>query len=117
MNIKEFFKPSVLKIFIFIIIAIFYLYFAGETGCGAGFGFSLCYKAYGFPFFYAMTGDEGIVRNIAESSFLGNYFSKFGILNFNALALLVDVILIYSLACIIGSLLNVKGNKNQDDNS
>ena len=117
MNTKDFFKPNIFKILVFLFISLFYLYFAGETGCGAGFGFTLCYKAYGFPFFYAMTGDYSIIQSYTGTLFLGKYFLKYGSLNFNALALLFDAILIYILACMIGSLMNVKRIKNQDGSS
>ena len=113
MNAKEFFKPSILKISIFIFIVVIYLYFAGESGCGAGLGFSFCYKAHGFPFLYLVTGDVDSSFGYIKTLLLGTYFKKSGNSLFNPVALILDMFLIYLLACFISLLF--KNMKSKHD--
>lgn len=108
MNAKEFLKPNIFKILTFIFIGIFYLYFAGESVCGVSFLFAFCYKAYGFPFLYLITGDINDVSGYVKTLFLGKYFSKFGNLFFNLAALVLDIVLIYLLACLMSMIFNKK---------
>jgi len=108
MNLKEFIKPSIFKIFIFLIIAVFYLYFAKEDACGAGLFFAFCYKAYGFPFSYLVTGNIDAASGHIKTLILGEYFSKSGNFLFNTLALLLDLALIYVLACFLDMLFDRK---------
>ena len=108
MKIKKFLKPTVLKIIIALLVGIIYLYIAGENGCGAGFGFSFCYKAYGFPFLYLVKGNTDIAFNYFKTSFLGEYFTKSGNSLFNPAALISDIILIYLLACFLNLLFKNK---------
>lgn len=101
MNAKEFFKPTILKIIIFLFIGVIYLYFAGESACGASLFFAFCYKAYGFPFLYLVTGDVDSSFIYIKTIFLGEYFKKSGNFLFNPEALILDMALIYLLACFI----------------
>lgn len=104
MNVKEFLKPNLLKILIFLFIGIFFLYFAGENACGAGFGFAFCYKAYGFPFLYLVTGQIDSASGYIKTLPFGSYFSKYGSFLFNPAAFVLDVVLIYLVACFISIL-------------
>lgn len=104
MSIKELLKPTAPKALIFLFIAVFYLYFAGESACGIGFFFAFCYKAYGFPFLYVVAGDINTASGYIKTLPLGDYFSKFGKFLFNPLALILDIFLIYLLACFISTL-------------
>lgn len=101
MNVKDFFKPTIFKILIFLFISVFYLYFAGEDACGAGFGFSFCYKAHGYPFLYLVTGNIDIASGYLKDAFLGKFFAKPGNFLFNPLGLALDIIFIYILACLV----------------
>ena len=113
MNVKEFFKPTILNILIFVFVAVFYLYFAGESACGASLYFAFCYKAYGFPFLYMVTGDIDSSLGYIKTLFLGEYFKKSGNILFNSAALIFDIALIYLLACFISLL--IKNMKARHD--
>ena len=106
MNIKNFLKPSIFKILVFVFIGIFYLYFAGEDACGAGLFFAFCYKAYGFPFLYLVTGQIDNASGYMKTLPLGDFFSKTGNFLFNPAVFLLDIVLIYLLACFITILFN-----------
>ena len=109
MKIKELLKPNLLKILIFLFLIIFLLYFAGEKACGVGMTFAFCYKAYGFPFSYLVTGDIDVAYGHIKTIPLGQYFNKYLNLLFNPIAFIVNTILIYLLACFISMLFrNVK---------
>ncbi len=108
MSLKTFIKPSVFKIFIFVVIAVFYLYFAKEDVCGAGLFFAFCYQAYGFPFSYLITGDIDTASGHIKTLMLGDYFTKSGNFLFNTFALLLDLVLIYALACFLDMLFDRK---------
>ena len=101
MRLNKFLKPNILKITVFLFICLVYLYLAAESACGAGFGFTICYKAYGFPFQYLATGDINTAINILNSSPLGAYFGKIGNFLFNPVSLALDLALIYLISCII----------------
>ena len=101
MNVKEFLKPSILKILISLFIAVLYLYSAGESACGAGFFFAFCYKAYGFPFLYAVTGDINTASDYLKTLPLGGYFIKSWNFLFNPAAFLLDMVFIYLLSCLV----------------
>lgn len=112
MNIKELLKPNLAKILIFLFIGIFYLYFAKEDACGVWSIIAFCYKAYGFPFSYAVSGDIDITSGYIKTLFLGQYFSKYGNFLFNPATLMVDIFFIYILACFISMLIK-KSDKPQ----
>ena len=99
MGIREFLKPTLFKFLIFLIISIFYLYFANESVCGIGFMFAFCYKNYGFPFAYLISGDIDNSMGYIKTLPLGQYFYKSGNFLLNPAALLMDILLIYFLAC------------------
>ena len=101
MNIKEFIKPSILKILLFFAIAILSLYLTKENACGISVFFAFCYNAYGFPFFYAVTGQIDAASGYIKTLPLGSFFSKSGNFLFNAPSLILDAVLIYLLACLI----------------
>lgn len=101
MDIKKFLRPALLKIFIFACIAVFYLYFAKEEVCGAGLMFSFCYKAYGFPFPYLVSGGVDAASGVLKTSFLGEFFEKSGNFLINYAALFLDILLIYLASCLI----------------
>ncbi|MBI3034860.1 hypothetical protein HYY71_00920 [Candidatus Woesearchaeota archaeon] len=104
MNVKEFLKPSGLKILIFLFIGIVYSYFAKESVCAVSFFFAFCYNAHGFPFQYMITGGiEGASSN-ANKFFLGEYFGRFGGFLFNPVAFALNLVLVYLLACFISIL-------------
>lgn len=104
MNVKEFLKPSGLKILILIPMVIFYFNIANESTCGASFFFTFCYKVYGFPFRYMVSGDIKSAASYVSTLFLGNYFNQYGIFLLNFLSLAFDAILLYLLVCIISML-------------
>ena len=101
MNAKEFLKPSILKISIFLFIGVFYLYFAKESTCAAGFSFAFCYIEHGFPFSYIISGDIDAASGYLKTLFFGKFFFKSGNFLFNYAALLLDIIFIYLLSCFI----------------
>lgn len=111
MNIKEFFRPNIPKILIFLFAALAFLYFAKEDVCGAGFIFAFCYKAYGFPFDYIVTGNVDAAFGHIKTLPFGQYFYKSGNFLLNPAALLVDVLLVYLLACFIASLFRTLKSK------
>lgn len=105
MKAKEFLKPAVLKMLIFLFIAVFFLYFATESVCGASFYFAFCYKAYGFPFSHTITGDIDSASSYVRTLFLGEYFNKSKNFLFSPIALIFDAVLAYLLACLLSMLL------------
>ena len=104
MNLKEFLKPTVLKIFLFLVFVAFFIFIARDDACGVGLFFAFCYKAYGFPFFYIATGDIDIASAYFKTLTFGGYFAKFNNFLFNVPAFLFDIVLIYLLACLISVL-------------
>ena len=116
MRLGKFLKPTILKIMVFLFIGIIYLYLAAESVCGAGFGFTICYKAYGFPFQYFATGDVDSSMNIIESSLLGQYFNKIGNFLFNPISLALDLTLIYLLSCLISMIFKNKAPGKNPEN-
>ena len=107
MNIKIL-KPNVLKAFIFLLIMVVFLYLAVESTCGASLFFTFCYKAYGFPFYYLITGDVDAASDYANSMFLNEYFTKSQDFLLNPASLILDVALMYILACFISTLFEKK---------
>jgi len=101
MNIKAILKPSILKVVIFSILGTVFLYFIAETACGIVLFYGFCYKAYGFPFSYLMTGDIEIAAGHIKTFFLGNIFIKYGKFLFNPLALILNIFLLYILSCLM----------------
>ncbi len=110
MNVKEFLKPTILKILIFTFIGAFYLYFARESVCAAGLFFAFCYNAYGFPLYYLVAGN--IAPGHVNTLFLGEYFTKSGNFLFNPATLFLDAILIYLLSCFMSLLFKNTKSKN-----
>ena len=106
MSIKELIKPSVFKILVFLVIAVASVYFTKENACGASLFFAFCYKAYGFPFLYIITGQIDTAAGYINTLPLGSYFSKYGNVLFNIPAFLSDIISIYLLACFADLLLS-----------
>lgn len=104
MNLREFFKPTALKILIFAFVGIAYLYFASVSVSAAGFGFAFFYNEYGFPFQYLITGNRSNLSGLTHEMFLGNYFAKYGSVLLNPAALALDAALIYLLACMMSIL-------------
>ena len=104
MGVKEFLRPAGFKLLVFLLVGILYLYFAGENACGAGFSFSFCYKAYGFPFLYIITGDIDAASGYVKTLPLGSNFGRSGSFLFNPGALISDIALVYLLACFISML-------------
>lgn len=101
MNVKEFIKPSAFKILVFLFIGVLYLYFAIEDVCAVGLFFAFCYKAYGFPFLYIVAGDVGNAFGHIKTLPFGSYFLKSGNYLLNLVALALDFVLIYLLACVM----------------
>lgn len=121
MNVKtllrQLLKPTILKILIFLFIGFFSMYFTREGACGASLFFSFCYEAYGFPFFYAVTGDINDASGYINTLFLGEYFVKSGKFLLNPMAFMLDLILLYVFSCIMAALFeHTKSRmyKNQD---
>ena len=114
MGIKDFLKPSIVKILAFLSVGLFYLYFASESVSAAGFSFAVFYSAYGFPFQYLIIGDIDNLSGIIKDMFLGNYFTKFGNTLINPAALALDLILIYSFACLISMLFAKMKSNNKN---
>lgn len=112
MGAKNFLKPSILNILIFLFVGVMFLYFGGESVCGVSFFFSFCYSAYGFPFPYMATGDIGTASGYIKTLFLGDYFNKFGNFLFNPAAFLLDIALIYIMACFMAALFNARIKKS-----
>lgn len=101
MIIKEFLKPTFLKIAVFLFMAVIFLYLAKEDVCGAGFFFAFCYKAYGFPLSYVVAGNIDTAFGHIKTLFLGKYFVKYGNLLVNPEALILNIASIYLFACLI----------------
>jgi len=101
MNIKQFIKPTISKILIFLLMAIIFLYLAKEDVCAVSFFFAFCYKAYGFPFSYAVAGNIDAALGHLKTLFLGKYFLKYGNLLLNPAALIMDIALTYLLTCLV----------------
>lgn len=109
--VKKFLKPGVLKISIFLAIAAFFTYFTKENACGVSIFFAFCYKAYGFPFLHIVSGQIDSASGYIATLPLGAYFSKYGNFLFNPITLVLDIILLYLLACLISILfgkMNIK---------
>ena len=104
MKIKEFLKPNILNIGIFVLIGIFYLFLAGQKTCGAGYSFDFCYKTTGFPLQYILTGDINSASALIKEIPLGSYFIKSGNALLNPAAFALDVVFIYLLSCFISFL-------------
>ena len=100
MNLKDSIKPNLLMILIFVFVAIISLVFTKKSSCGVSFFFSFCFKAYGYPLHYLITGDvdNGHVQTLS----FGKYFKKFSNILFNPIAFILDIILIYLLSFSIG---------------
>jgi len=112
MNIKQFIKPNIFKIFVFLPMAFIFLYLAKEDICGAGFLFAFCYRSYGFPFSYMATGNVDAALGHIKTLFLGEHFNKLDNVLINPIALLFDLAFIYLLSCIIFALSrNIKPKK------
>ena len=103
MGIKDFLKPTIFKISIFIFFGVVFLY-AKESVSAIGFSFAIFYNAYGFPFQHLITGDIDSLSGIINTLFLGNFFTRYGSFLFNPTAFAVDIILIYLLACFMAVL-------------
>ena len=114
MRLGKFLKPTILKITVFLFIGIVYLYLAAESACGAGFGFTICYKAYGFPFQYLATGDVNSAINIINAYTFGDYFNKIGNFLFNPISLALDLALIYLASSLISFIFENKNIKNNN---
>ena len=99
MNIKEFLKPGILKVLIFLLIAVLFLYFVKEDACGVSIFFAFCYNAYGFPLPYLVAGNIESALGHIKTLPLGDNFAKYGNFLFNPAALLWDLALIYLLSC------------------
>ncbi len=112
MRIKEFLKPSVFKVIMFLFVGVFYLYLAKEEVSAVGLYFSMNYKTYGFPFSYMVTGNIDAASDYTSTLFLGSYFSKFGKVLLNPAALMLNAISIYLLSCLISMLLFKKELKS-----
>ena len=106
MNLKEFIKPSAFKILASLFIGVFYLYFAVEDVCAVSLFFAFCYKAYGFPFSYIVAGDVGSAFGHIKTMPFGAYFVKSGNYLLNLVALALDFVLIYLLACVMAMMLS-----------
>ena len=104
MHPRNFLKPNIFSLAVFSFIAIFYLYFAAGETCGISPFFQFCYKEYGFPLSYAITGEIETASGYIKTTFLGDSFSKYGNILFNPLALILDIALIYLLSCFIAML-------------
>ncbi|MBS3114061.1 hypothetical protein J4448_03090 [Candidatus Woesearchaeota archaeon] len=111
MSARNFLKPSISKILIFLFIGILFLYFANESACGISFFFAFCYKAYGFPLAHLITGDIANSMGYIKTLPFGQFFYKSGNLLFNPAALLIDISLIYLLACLLDSLFRMRIKK------
>ena len=108
MDIKEFLKPTSLKVSIFLFIGVIFLYLVKENICAVGgFLFAFCYNVYGFPFSYLITGDIDVVaQGHVKTLFLGGDFVKYWNTLFNVVSFLLDILLIYAFACIISIIYN-----------
>ena len=111
MSAKIFLKPTILKIMIFLSIGILFLYFASESACGISLFFAFCYKAYGFPLAYLVSGDISDSIGHIKTLPFGQYFYKSGNLLLNPAALLIDALLVYLLACFLGTLFRMRVKK------
>ncbi len=114
MNIKNFLKPDKFNATIFVFISLIFLYFAHENVSAAGFGFAFFYNAYGFPFQYLITGETSNLSGITSGMFLGNHFAKLGKVLVNPATFIINLILIYLLACAISVLFSKIKNKHKN---
>ena len=112
MNFKEFLKPTFMKIFLFFIFVAFFVFIAKEDACGVGLFFAFCYKAYGFPLFYLVTGQIDEASAYLKTLTFGGYFAKFNNFLFNVPAFLFDIVVIYLLACLVYILFRKKTIEN-----
>ena len=107
MNVKKLFKPNALSMSLTLLgISLFFV--KQEVCAAGGFIFVFCYKAYGFPFSYLITGDVGNAYGHIKTLFLGNYFFQFENFLFNPFTFLLNAILIYLSACFISFLFKLK---------
>lgn len=84
-------------------------YFVKEEVCAAGgFIFIFCYKAFGLPFSYLITGDVESAYGHIKTLFLGNYFVQFENFLFNPFTFLLNAILIYLSAFFISFLFKLR---------
>ena len=86
----------------------FSTYFFSEKICGASFLFAFCYKSYGFPFHYIITGDVDIASGYIKTTFLGAYFIKIKNILFNPLSFVIDSIVNYIISCLVSLLFENK---------
>ncbi len=99
MKLKNFFKPTILKLIIFLMLAISTFYIFDERTCGASFFFSFCYTASGFPIFYIVRGDIAAVGSYTESLLLDKFFTNYGNFIFNWISFAIDMAAIYVISC------------------
>ncbi|MBI4452517.1 hypothetical protein HY637_03745 [Candidatus Woesearchaeota archaeon] len=104
-KVKEFLKPTILKMVIFIIANAFIFYLSKESVCGVIFYFPFCYNAYGLPLSYAISGDIETAAGHIKTLPLGNYYSKAGSFLLNPSAFVFDMLFAYLAACLIAMLL------------
>lgn len=107
MNAKKLLKPNALCISLALLGIS--LYFVKEEICAAGgFIFVFCYKAYGWPFAYLITGDIGNASGHIKTLFLGDYFAQYGNLLFNPAAFVLNAFLIYLSTYLISILVKLR---------
>ena len=99
-KISDILKPNIPKILVFLSLGIALLYFVKEDICGVFLFFGFCYKAYGFPLLYILSGNIEVAAGQAKTVFLGKYFIKSGNLLFNPAALILDLALTYLFSCL-----------------
>lgn len=112
MDIREFLKPTLFKFLIFLIVSIFYLYFANESICGVGFSFAFCYNSYGFPLAYLISGDLDNSMGHIQTLPFAKFFYKSGGFLFRPTTLLIDILLVYLLACFMALLFRIQKSKS-----
>ena len=107
MNVKKLLKPNALSISLTLLgISLF---FVKEEVCAAGgFIFIFCYKSYGFPFSYLITGDIANAYGHIKTLFLGNYFTQYGNFLFNPVVFILNFLFVYLSACFISFLFKLR---------
>jgi len=106
-KIKEFFRLTKTKIVLMSVIGVISLYGVREVTCGASFFFTFCYKAFGFPFKYLVTGDINVDAGYLRTLALGAGFVGYGNFLFNLISFFINILSIYLAACFIGFLLDM----------
>lgn len=107
MNVKKLLKPDALSISLTLLGIT--LFFVKQEVCAAGgFIFVFCYKAYGFPFSYLITGDVENAYGHIKTLFLGNYFMQFKNFLLNPFTFLLNIVLIYLAAYFISILFKLR---------